>query len=144
MPECYPQPRYAWYVVAVLTLANVSAFIDRQVLGLLVAPLRRDLGITDTQMGVLYGLAFALFYTLLGIPLGRLADRGSRRLIIGVGIAAWSVMTVLCGIARTYDQLLLARFGVAVGEAALAAPALSLIADYFEPNRRATALSVLQ
>ena len=138
----YPPPRYAWYVVAILTLANVSAFIDRQVLGLLVAPIRRDLGISDTQMGVLYGLAFALFYTLLGIPLGRLADRGSRRLIIGVGIAAWSVMTVLCGVARSYDQLLLARFGVAIGEAALAAPALSLIADYFAPQRRATALSV--
>jgi MFS family permease len=74
-------------------------------------------------MGVLYGLAFALFYTLLGIPLGRLADRGSRRAIIAIGIAAWSVMTVLCGVARTYEQLLLARFGVAIGEAALAAPA---------------------
>jgi MFS family permease len=140
--DAYPAPRYAWYVVAILTLANASAFIDRQVLGLLVEPIRRDLGITDTQMGVLYGLAFALFYTLLGIPLGRLADRGSRRLIIGIGIAAWSAMTVLCGIARTYDELLVARFGVAIGEAALAAPALSLIADYFAPNRRATALSV--
>ena len=142
MSEPYPPPRYAWYVVAVLTLANTSAFIDRQILGLLVAPIRRDLGITDAQMGVLYGLAFAVFYTLLGVPLGRMADRGSRRAIIGVGIAVWSVMTVLCGMARTYDQLLLARFGVAIGEAALAAPALSLIADYFVPDRRATALSV--
>ena len=138
----FPPQRYAWYVVGILTLANASAFIDRQVLGLLVSPIRRDLGISDTQMGVLYGLAFALFYTLLGIPLGRLADRGSRRAIIGIGIAAWSVMTVLCGLARTYEQLLLARFGVAIGEAALAAPALSLLADYFAPNRRATALSV--
>jgi MFS family permease len=142
MSEPYPPPRYAWYVVAVLTLANTSAFIDRQILGLLVAPIRRDLGITDAQMGVLYGLAFAVFYTLLGVPLGRMADRGSRRAIIGVGIAVWSVMTVLCGMARTYDQLLLARFGVAIGEAGLAAPALSLIADYFVPDRRATALSV--
>ena len=138
----YPPPRYAWYVVAVLTLANTSAFVDRQILGLLVGPIRRDLGISDAQMGILYGLAFALFYTLLGIPLGRAADRASRRAIIGVGIAAWSVMTVLCGVARSYDQLLLARFGVAIGEAALAAPALSLIADYFVPERRATALSV--
>jgi len=138
----FPRAGYAWYVVGVLTLANASAFVDRQVLGLLVAPIRRDLGITDTQMGVLYGLAFALFYTLLGIPLGRLADRGSRRAIVAMGIAAWSVMTVLCGVARTYEQLLLARFGVAIGEAALAAPALSLIADYFAPSRRATALSV--
>jgi MFS family permease len=126
----------------VLTLANTSAFIDRQILGLLVGPIRRDLGISDAQMGVLYGLAFALCYTLLGIPLGRAADRMSRRVIIALGIAVWSLMTALGGLARTYDQLLLARFGVAVGEAALAAPALSLIADYFVPDRRATALSV--
>jgi MFS family permease len=141
LTDDFPPPRYAWYVVGVLALANTSAFIDRQILGLLVGPIRRDLGITDTQMGVLYGLAFALFYTLLGIPIGRAADRASRRAIIAVGIAVWSVMTALCGIARTYDQLLLARFGIAIGEAALAAPALSLIADYFAPNRRATALS---
>lgn len=138
----YPPRRYAWYVVGVLTLANVSAFVDRQILGLLVAPLRRDLGISDTQMGVLYGLAFAAFYTLLGLPIARLADRGSRRLIIGLGIAVWSVMTVLCGAARNYDELLVARFGVGIGEAALAAPALSLLSDYFPPERRATALSV--
>ena len=115
MTDAYPPPRYAWYVVGVLTLANTSAFIDRQILGLLVGPIRRDLGISDAQMGILYGLAFALFYTLLGIPLGRAADRASRRVIIGVGIAAWSVMTVLCGLARSYEQLLLARFGVAIG-----------------------------
>lgn len=138
----FPRRRYAWYVVAVLTVANVSAFIDRQILGLLVAPIRRDLGISDTQMGVLYGLAFAAFYTLLGLPIARIADRGSRRVVIGVGIAVWSVMTVLCGAARTYDELLLARFGVGIGEAALAAPAVSLIADYFPGERRATALSV--
>jgi MFS family permease len=128
--------------VAVLALANTSAFVDRQILGLLVGPIRRDLGVSDTQMGILYGLAFALFYTLLGIPIARAADRGSRRAIIGIGIAVWSIMTVLCGVARSYDQLLLARFGVGVGEAALAAPALSLLSDYFPADRRATALSV--
>lgn len=138
----FPPSRYAWYVVAVLTLANTSAFVDRQVLALLVAPVRRDLGITDTQMGTLYGLAFASFFILFGVPIGRLADRGSRRAIIGVGIAVWSVMTALSGMARTYEQLLLARFGVGIGEAALAAPALSLLSDYFPPSRRATALSV--
>ena len=138
----FPRPGYAWYVVAVLTLANASAFVDRQILGLLVAPIRRDLGITDTQMGVLYGVAFAVFFILLGVPVGRLADRGSRRVIIGVGIAIWSVMTVLCGVARSYTELLLARCGVGVGEAALAAPALSLLSDYFPSVRRATALSV--
>ena len=138
----YPPARYAWYVVAVLTLANASAFIDRQILGLLVAPIRRDLGIGDAEMGLLYGLAFAAFYTLLGLPIARLADRGSRRLIIGVGIAVWSAMTALSGFATTYEELLLARFGVGLGEAALAAPAASLLADYFPASRRATAFSV--
>lgn len=138
----FPPRRYAWSVVAVLTLANTSAFIDRQILGLLVAPIRRDLGISDTQMGVLYGLAFAVFYTLIGLPIARVADRGSRRAIIAGGVAVWSIMTMLCGIARTYEQLLLARFGVGIGEAALAAPAASLLADYFPADRRATALSV--
>lgn len=143
MPEnSFPKPRYAWYVVGVLTLANVSAFIDRQVIALLVGPIRRDLGISDTQMGILYGLAFATFYTLLGFPIARLADRASRRAIIGIGIAAWSAMTVLCGLARSYEQLVLARVGVGIGEAALAAPAVSLLADYFPAERRATALSV--
>ena len=138
----YPRSRYAWYVVGVLTLANASAFIDRQILGLLVAPIRRDLGIGDAEIGTLYGLAFAIFYTLLGLPIARLADRGSRRTIIGVGIAVWSVMTALSGFATDYRQLVLARFGVAIGEAALSAPAASLLADYFPPSRRATALSV--
>jgi MFS family permease len=140
--DTFPPSRYAWYVVAVLTLANASAFVDRQVMALLVAPIRQDLGISDTQMGMLYGLAFAAFFILFGVPIGRLADRGSRRAIIAIGIAVWSVMTVLCGMARTYDQLLLARIGVGIGEAALAAPALSLLSDYFPPARRATALSV--
>ena len=129
-------------MVGVLTLANISAFVDRQILGLLVAPIRRDLAITDTQMGVLYGMAFAAFYTLLGLPIARLADRGSRRRIIAIGIAVWSVMTMLCGISRSYTELLFARFGVGVGEAALAAPAISMLADYFRRDRRATALSV--
>ena len=138
----FPSPRYAWYVAAILTLANASSFVDRQILGLLVAPVRRDLGVSDTQIGVLYGLAFAAFFTLLGVPIGRLADRSSRRLIIGFGIAAWSAMTIACGLARTYEELLLARFGVAIGEATLAAPAMSILADYFPRERRATALSV--
>jgi MFS family permease len=138
----YPRARYAWYVVGVLTLANVSGFVDRQILSLLVIPIRRDLGISDTQMSVLMGLSFALFQTTLGVPIGRLADSRSRRTIIAAGIAAWSVMTMACGLARTYVQLLLARTGVGVGEAALQAPAVSLLADYFPRSRRATAMSV--
>jgi MFS family permease len=138
----YPPTRYAWYVVGVLTFANVSGFIDRQILSLLVIPIRRDLGISDTQMSVLMGLSFALFQTTLGVPIGRLADSHSRRTIIAVGVAAWSVMTMVCGLARTFVQLLLARIGVGVGEAALLAPAVSLLSDYFPRSRRATALSV--
>jgi MFS family permease len=138
----YPSARYAWYVVAVLTLANVSGFVDRQILSLLVIPIRRDLGISDTQMSLLMGLSFALFQTALGVPIGRLADSRSRRVIIGVGVAAWSAMTMACGLARTYTQLLLARIGVGVGEAALGPPAVSLVADYFPRARRATAMSV--
>jgi MFS family permease len=126
---------YPWIVVGILALANVSAHIDRQILSLLVAPIRRDLEISDTQMSLLQGLAFALFYMILGVPIGRLADTRSRRAIIGWGIAVWSLMTATCGIARTYTQLLLARVGVGIGEAALAPPAISLIADYFPRER---------
>ena len=123
-------------------LANVSGFVDRQILSLLVIPIRRDLGITDTQMSVLMGLSFVLFQAALGVPIGRLADRRSRRAIIGLGVAAWSVMTMVSGFARSFAQLLLARIGVGVGEATLQAPAVSLIADYFPRARRATAMSV--
>ncbi len=138
----YPAPAYAWYVVGVLTLAYVSSFVDRQILGLLVAPIRRDLGISDTGMSHLMGLSFAVFYTVLGLPIARLADARSRRGIIAWGIAVWSVATVCCGFARSYSALLLARVGVGVGEAALSPPAHSLTSDYFPPDRLATAISV--
>jgi MFS family permease len=140
--ETYPSPRYAWYVVGVLMLANVSGFVDRQILSLLVIPIRRDLGISDTQMSLLMGLSFALFQATLGLPIGRLADAHSRRAIIGAGVAAWSLMTMVSGVARTYPQLLLARIGVGVGEAVLQGPTVSLVADYFPRARRATAMSV--
>ena len=138
----YPSPRYAWYVVGVLMLANVSGFVDRQILSLLVIPIRRDLGISDTQMSLLLGLSFALFQTLLGLPIARLADTHSRRNIVAAGVAAWSVMTMVCGAARTFPQLLAARVGVGVGEAVLQGPTVSLVADYFPRARRATAMSV--
>jgi MFS family permease len=133
---------YAWYVVGVLTLANISGFIDRQILSLLVPSIKRDLGITDTQMSYLIGLSFAVFYTVLGLPIARWADRGNRRNIMAGGVAVWSVMTMLCGVARTYGRLLLTRIGVGVGEATLAAPSVSLIADYFPADRLGTAMSV--
>src|SRR4051794_33006831 len=140
--DSYPPLAYAWYVVGVLTVAYVVSFVDRQILNLLVEPIERDLGIGDTQMSLLMGFSFAVFYTLFGIPLGRLADSRSRRVIIAVGIASWSVLTAGCGLARKFWQLALLRMGVGVGEASLSPAAYSLIADYFRPERRATAMGV--
>lgn len=134
--------RYAWYVVAVLMIAYISSFIDRQVLTLLVKPLKRDFGVTDTQVGLLIGFSFAIFYTFLGIPIGRMADRHSRKKIIVWGIAIWSLMTALCGITGTYNQLFLARIGVGIGEAALSPAAYSLITDLFPREKLGTALGV--
>jgi MFS family permease len=137
----YPSPGYAWYVVVLLTIAYVFSFLDRQILSLLVEPVRADLQISDTQMGLLQGLAFGIFYTLLGIPLGRLADRRSRRGIIAAGITIWCIMTAACGLARNFAQLFIARVGIGVGEAALNPSAFSLIADYFPRERRARPMS---
>lgn len=135
-------PGYAWFVVAILMVAYVFSFIDRQILSLLVVPIRRDLAISELQMSLLMGFSFALFYTILGIPLGRLADSKSRRGIIAAGLVIWSVMTAMCGTTKHYWQLFTFRIGVGVGEAALSPAAYSMIADYFPPERRATAISV--
>ncbi len=140
--EPYPPVGYAWYVVGVLTFVYVFSFIDRQILSLLVKPIRRDLGISDTQMSLLMGFSFAVFYTFFGIPLGRLADSRSRRTIIAVGFAFWSLFTAGCGLARNFTQMLLLRMGVGVGEAALSPAAYSLITDTFPRHRLATAISV--
>ena len=140
--EPYPPQGYAWYVVGVLTFVYIFSFIDRQILTLLVGPIRRDLGITDFQMSLLMGFSFALFYTFFGLPLGRLADSRSRRTIIAIGFAVWSLMTAGCGLARNFVQMLLLRMGVGVGEAALSPAAYSIITDSFPPKRRATAISV--
>ena len=140
--EGYPSPFYAWYVVAVLTIAYIISFIDRQIINLMVAPIQRDLEITDVQISLLMGFSFAIFYTLFGIPLGRLADTTSRRAIISIGIAFWSLMTAGCGLTKRFWDLALMRMGVGVGEATLSPAAYSLIADYFPPHRRSTAMSV--
>ncbi len=120
----------------------VFNFIDRQILAILLEPIKQELQVSDTAMGFLTGIAFALFYTIAGIPIARWADRGTRRTIIALGIAVWSVMTALSGLARSFPQLTLARIGVGVGEAAASPPAHSLISDYFPPERRATALGI--
>ena len=140
--ETYPSESYAWYVVGVLTLAYIFSFIDRQILNMMVGPIMRDLKITLTQMSLLQGFSFAVFYTFFGIPLGRLADTKSRRMIIIGGITFWSLMTAGCGLAQRYWQLMLMRMGVGVGEASLSPSAYSLIADYFRPEKRATANGV--
>ncbi len=137
-----PRLAYAWYVVAILTLASISAYIDRLILSLLVTPIKRDFIISDTEMSLLMGFSFALFYTVLGLPIGRLADTYSRQKIIIIGITLWSLMTALSGIAQNYGHLFLARMGVGVGEAALFPAAYSMIADYFPKQRLAMALSV--
>src|SRR5712692_5526989 len=134
--------RYAWYVVCVLALLYALSFISRQIFSLLVGPLRRDLHISDTQISLLQGLSFALFYTFFGIPIGRLADIHSRRLIIALGMLLWSLLTAGCGLAQTFVQMLFLRMGVGVGEAALSPAAYSLITDYFPRRRLATAISV--
>jgi MFS family permease len=133
---------HPWYVLGVLTVAYTLSFVDRQILTLLVGPIKRDLGLSDTRISLLQGLSFALFYTVMGLPLGRLADRSNRRRLIVAGITVWSGMTALAGFARTFPQLVLARIGVGVGEAALSPAAYSLIRDYFPTRQLGRAASV--
>lgn len=118
------------------------SFVDRQILSLLVGPIKRDLLISDTRVGLLQGLAFALFYTLAGLPIGRLVDTRNRRNLVIAGVAFWSLFTCACSIARSFWSLFAARTGVGVGEAALNPSAFSLISDYFPKDRLSTAMSV--
>ncbi len=134
--------RKSWYIVGILTLAYVSSFIDRQILSLLVEPIKRDLQISDTQISLLMGLSFGIFYTLLGIPIARLADLKSRKHIVAWGIGLWSIMTAICGTVGNFTQLFFARMGVGVGEAALSPAAYSMIADLFPKSKLAMANSV--
>lgn len=138
----YPSSRYSWYVVTILTLTYAVSFVDRQIMALMIEPIRRDLDITDTQISLLIGLAFAIFYVLLGVPIGRLADRYSRRVIIASGITVWCAMTAACGLARNYAQLFVFRLGVGVGEGSLGPAALSIISDYFPKRTRVRAIAV--
>jgi len=130
------------YALLMLTITYTLNFVDRQILGILVEPIKLDLGVSDTQMGLLTGLAFAIFYTVMGIPIARLADRTNRRTLIAIALATWSLFTALQGLAQSYWQLLLYRMGVGVGEAGCSPPSHSIIADYYPPERRATALGV--
>ena len=135
-------PAYRAYVMFILVVVYTFNFIDRQIVGILAVPIKADLGLTDTQLGLMGGLAFALFYTGLGIPVAILADRWKRTWIMTAALTIWSGMTAACGLANNFWQLFLARLGVGVGEAGGVAPAYSLISDYFPSHQRARALSV--
>jgi MFS family permease len=137
-----PRQAYAWYIVAVLLVAYVFSFLDRQILSLLVEPIKKDLVLNDTQVSLLQGFAFALCNGLGGLPLGRLVDTRRRMTIICAGIAFWSVMTALCGVAGRFGSLFLLRMGVGVGEASLTPAAYSVISDAIEPRRIGLALGV--
>lgn len=138
----HPRPAYAWTVVAILVLTAVLSYTDRQVLSLLVDPIRHDLGIGETEMGLLLGTAFALVYGVAGLPLGWLADRSSRRNLIVAGVVVWSLGTIACGLAASFTQLFCSRLVVGLGEAALAPAAISLISDCFPAARRGTAVGL--
>jgi predicted MFS family arabinose efflux permease len=129
-------------VLAILVLAYIFNFIDRQIVGVLAVPIKAELHLSDTQIGLMIGLAFALFYTGLGIPIAWLADRRSRVKIIAASLALWTLFTALCGTTQNYTQLFFARMGVGIGEAGGVAPSYSLIADYFPPEQRGRALAV--
>ena len=133
---------YRGYVLALLTVVFIINFIDRQVLSVLIEPIKRELHLSDTQLGLLSGLAFALFYVTFAVPIARLADRSSRRNLITICMIVWSSMTALSGAALSFTHLLLTRIGVAVGEAGCVAPSHSILSDYFRPETRPLALSI--
>lgn len=138
----YPSSAQAWYLVFTLLFFYIFSFIDRQIIALMVEPIKRDLQMTDTQIGLLQGLSFAILYCTLGVPIGRLADRMSRKKIIAAGVVIWSLMATLCGLAKSVTQLFLARIGVGVGEAALSPAAYSMITDAFPTEKLGRAFSV--
>jgi MFS family permease len=138
----YPKPAYAWYGLGVLLVVFIFSFVDRQILFLLVGPIRSYLEISDTGMSLLSGFGFALFFALFGFPLARIADSRSRRGLIAAGLALRSLFTAGCGLARNFTQMFVMRIGVGVGEASLNPSAYSLITDYFPPQRRATAFGL--
>lgn len=140
-----PRPRvsaYAWYALILFVVVYIFNFIDRQIVSILAESIKKDLKLDDAQIGFLYGTAFAVFYSLFGIPLGRLADSWYRGRLMAIGLALWSSMTALSGFAQSYGMLATARIGVGIGEASASPAAYSMIADYFPKERRATALSI--
>lgn len=142
LPQAAPKISGRAWILAVLTLTYTFNHVDRQILVILLEPIKTELGLRDSQLGMLSGLAFAAFYATLGIPVAMWADRGNRRNIIAIALGLWSAMTALSGLAQNYWHLLLARMGVGVGEAGGTPPATSMIADLYPPQERATALGI--
>ena len=139
----WPDRTHAWYAVGVFAIALMFNFLDRQIMTLLVGPIKRDLSLSDTEISVLIGFAFVSFYVLMGIPISRLVDTYSRRLIIGVGVASWSLMTALCGLANNFWQLFAARVGVGVGESCNGPATYSMLSDLFPREKLPKAIAVL-
>jgi MFS family permease len=140
--KAWPSRKVAYYALAILLVAYVFSFVDRIILSMLVGPIKAELGLSDTQIALVNGLAFSMFYATMGLPLGWLVDRTSRKGVIAVGVALWSLVTAASGLARDFSHLFLARMGVGVGEAALSPGAYSMIADYFPPKSRGRAIAI--
>jgi len=141
--EPWPSPTQAWYGVFVFALALMINILDRQIVSLIIAPIKRDLNLSDTQMGWLMGPAFVIFYMILGLPIARMVDYKSRRTILGVGVAIWSFMTSMCGLAQGFWQLLVCRVGVGSGEACSGPATFSMLADLFPKDKLPRAIAVL-
>lgn len=132
----YPSSRYAWYMVVVLTIAYILSYVDRAILGLLIEPIKADMDLSDTQIAILLGPAFAVFYATMGLPLGYLADKRRRTWIVAAGVFVWSFATAASGLAKNFVHLLTARLSVGVGEATLGPCAMSMISDSFPRSKR--------
>ena len=135
-------PMYRWYVLGVLMIVYAFSFMDRQIVSILLEDLRAEFLLTDTQLGLLSGIAFALFYATLGVPIARYADRANRVRIVSIAITVWSLMTAVCGMAGSFWQLFLARVGVGIGEAGGGPPSHSIVSDYFDATQRSIAMSI--
>jgi MFS family permease len=135
------QRYYPWLLVAVLFCTSVVSYLDRNIISLFVGPIRHELGLTDVQVSLLQGVAFALFYSVMGLPFGRLVDHHTRKNLIAAGVVLWSAMTICCGLSTSFWQLFFSRMGVGIGEACLGPAAFSMIADCFAPSRRGRAIA---
>lgn len=137
------RPAYRSAVLGLIVVGFALNFLDRQILSILMQPIKEDLQLSDTALGFLSGLAFALFYATVGIPVSRIADRGSRRAVMSVSMAVWSAATAVCGVAQNFWQLFLARVGVGIGEAGFTPSGLTMVSDYFPKHRRSTAIGIV-